>query len=96
MLAEINEHVEGHRNDSATILDLALTSLRFDAGSLATFTTELYHVLITLTRGRAHRLELKAAELEGLEAYRFLLRRYEPVSANFFPRAGSHGVFFFF
>ena len=28
----IYEHVEGHRNDSATILDLALTSLRFDAG----------------------------------------------------------------
>ena len=31
-LADIYEHVEGHRNDSATILDLALTSLRFDAG----------------------------------------------------------------
>ena len=27
-LAEIYEHVEGHGNDSATILDLALTSLR--------------------------------------------------------------------
>ena len=33
-----------------------------------------------LTRGRAERLVLKAAELEGLEAYRLLFRRYEPVS----------------
>ena len=27
-LAEIYEHVEGHRNEFATILDVALTSLR--------------------------------------------------------------------
>ena len=33
-LAEIYEHVEGHRNDSTTILDLTLSSLRFDAGLL--------------------------------------------------------------
>ena len=79
-LAEIDEHVEGHRNDSATILDLALTSLRIDAGLLRNISTELYHVLIMLTRGRAQRLVLKAAEPEGLEAYRLLLRPYEPVS----------------
>ena len=78
-LAEIYEHIEGHRNDSATILDLALTPLRFDAALLRNFSTELYHVLIMLTRGRAQRLVLKAKEPEELEAYRFLLRRYEPV-----------------
>ena len=79
-LAEIYEHVDGHRNDSATILDLELTSLRFHAGLLRKFSTELYHVLIMLTRGRAQRLVLKATESEGLEAYRLLFRRYEPVS----------------
>ena len=47
---EICEHVEGHGNDSATILDLALTSLRFDAGLLRNISTELYHVLIMLTK----------------------------------------------
>ena len=54
-LAEIDEHVEGHRDDSATILDLALTSLRFEAGLLRNISTELHHVLIMLTRGRTQR-----------------------------------------
>ena len=79
-LAEIYEHFEGHRNDSATILDITLTSSRFDTGLLCLVSTELYHVLIMLTRGREQRLVLKVAEPEGLEAYRFLVRRYEPVS----------------
>ena len=79
-LAEIYEHVEGHRNDSATIVDLALTSLRFGAGLLRNISTELCHVLIMLTRGRAPRWVLKAAEPEGLEANRSLLQRYEPIS----------------
>ena len=79
-LTEIYDHVKGHRNDSATILDLALTSLSFDAGLLRNFSTDAYHVLVMLTRGRAQRLVLKAAEQEGLEAYRLLVRRYEPVS----------------
>ena len=39
-LAEIYEHVEGHRNDSATIPDLALTSLTFDAGLLRNISTD--------------------------------------------------------
>ena len=52
-LAEIYGHVEGHRDDSATILDLTLSSLRFDAGWPRNISTELYHVLIKLTRGRA-------------------------------------------
>ena len=69
-LAEIYEHVEGHRDDSATILDLALTSLRFDSGLLRNMSTELSHLLIMLTRGRAQRLVLKAPEPEGLQAYR--------------------------
>ena len=51
-LSEIYEHVVGHRNDSASILDLALTSLRFDAGFLRNLSTVLHHVLIMLTRGR--------------------------------------------
>ena len=38
-LSEIYEHVKGHRTDSATILDLALTSLRFDAGLLRNIST---------------------------------------------------------
>ena len=42
--------------------------------------TELYHVLIMLIREPARRLLLKTAEPEGLEAYRLLLRRYEPAS----------------
>ena len=79
-LADICEHVEGHCNDSATILDPALTSLRFDAGLARNFSTELYVVLIMLTRGRAQLLVLEEAEPEGLEAYRLLLRRYQPVS----------------
>ena len=78
-LAEIYEHLEGHRNDSATIIDLALTTLRFDAGLIRNIATKLCDVLILLTRGRAQRLVLKAAEPEGLEAYR-LLRRYEQTS----------------
>ena len=79
-LAEIYEQVEGHRNDSAIILDLTLSSSRFDAGLLRNVSTELCHVLIMLTEGRSQELVLKAAEPEGLEAYRFLLRRYEPIS----------------
>ena len=38
---------------------------RFDSGLVRNISTELYHVLIMLTRGRAQRLVLKAAEPEG-------------------------------
>ena len=55
-LAEIYEYIKRHRNDSATLLDLALTSLRFDAGLLRNISTELYHVLIMVTRGGALRV----------------------------------------
>ena len=79
-LAEIYSLIESLRNDSAAIQELTLTSLRFDAGLIRNISTELYHVLIMLTRGRAQRLVLKAKEPEGLEAIRLLLRRYEPVS----------------
>ena len=51
-----------------------------DAGLARNNPTELHHVLIMWTRGRAQRLGLKAAEPEELETYRLLLRRYEPVS----------------
>ena len=37
-------------------------------------------MLIMLTIGRAQPLVLNATELEGLGAYRLLLRRFEPVS----------------
>ena len=63
--AEIYDHIESHRNDSGTIQDLTLTSLRFDAGLICNISTELYHVLIMSTRRRAQRLVLKAKELEG-------------------------------
>ena len=72
-LAAIYEHVE----DTATIQQPSWTWRWFDSGLLRNTSTELYHVLVILTRGRAQRLVLKAAEPEGLEAY---LRRYEPVS----------------
>ena len=74
-LPETYKHVDGHRNDSATILDLALTSLRFDAGLLRNTSTELYQVLIMLTRGRAQRLVLKAADPEESGSVSTSLRR---------------------
>ena len=37
---------------------------KFDSGLVRNISTELYHVLIMLTRGRAQRLVLKAAEPE--------------------------------
>ena len=40
----------------------------------------LNHVLIKMTRRRGQRLVLKAAEPEGLEAYRLLLQRCAPIS----------------
>ena len=72
--------MEGHRNELATISDLALTALRFETRLVRNIAIELCHVLIMLTRGRAHRLVLKVSEPEGLEAYRLLLRRYGPIS----------------
>ena len=68
VLAEIKEHVEEHRNDSATILDLTLSSLKFDARLIRNISTDLYHVLNMLTRRRAQRLVLKAVVPEELEA----------------------------
>ena len=77
-LADIYEHDEGHRDDSATIIDLALTTQRFDLGSVRNISTVLYHVLIM--RGRAQRFVLKSAEPEVLRACRLLSQRYEPIS----------------
>ena len=54
--------------------------MRFNTGLVRHISTELYHVLIMLTRGRAQRLVLQAAKPGGLEAYRLLLRRCEPIS----------------
>ena len=78
-LAEVYEPVEAHWNESATINDLALTSLRLDNCLVRNIATELYHVLIMLTRG-AQRVVLKAPESEALEAYRLVFQRYEPIS----------------
>ena len=70
--------------DTVTIQQPSLTwrsrHLRFDAGLIRNSSTELYHVLIMSTRGRAQRLVLKAAEPEERDAYRLHLRRYEPIS----------------
>ena len=41
-LGEIYNHVEGHRNDSATILDLSLTSSTFDA-----IASQLFHKAVS-------------------------------------------------
>ena len=59
------------RIDSAAIQDLTLTSLRFDARLIRNISTQLYYVLIMLTRGRAQRLVLIAKELEGWERIDF-------------------------
>ena len=40
-LPEIYEHVEGHQNESAIIIDLALTTLRFDTELVRNMSTEL-------------------------------------------------------
>ena len=55
--------------------------LRHETGFVRKLLSELYPIPIMLTRGRAQRLLLKATELEGLEAHRFLFRRYEAISA---------------
>ena len=43
-LAGVCGHVEGHRGGSAPTLNLALTSLRFDAGLLRNISTALSRV----------------------------------------------------
>ena len=79
-LADIYEHLESHSNDPATINDLDLTVMKHDPGHVRNIATEQHHGLIMLTRGRAQRLVLKAAEPEVLQACRPLFPRYEPVS----------------
>ena len=49
-----------------------------DGSPIRSVNIELYHVLVMLTRGKAQLLVLKAGEQEGLEAFRLLLKRYEP------------------
>ena len=78
-LAEIYEHVEGHRSESATINDLTISVPRSDTGLVRNIATELFHALIMLTKGRAQRLVLKASESEGMEPYRLFLQKYEPI-----------------
>ena len=87
-LAEVCEHVEVHQNESPTVNHKALSLLTVHVRNIA---TELYHVLIMLTRGRAQRLVLKASKLEVLAAIRFLFQRYEPISTvTAFFEAGGH------
>ena len=64
--------------ETGTNWQLALTDLKLHL--FRNVASELCHVLLMLTRGRAQRLVLKASEPEGLEACRFLLRRSEPIS----------------
>ena len=79
-LADIFQYLESHRNDPATMSDLELALLKCGAGFGRNVVIAPYHVLIMLTRGRTRPLVLKAAELEGLESYRFLIWRYQPLS----------------
>ena len=48
--AEVYEHVEGHQKEPATSNDLALEALGCETGLVHNISTELYHVLIMLTR----------------------------------------------
>ena len=50
-LAEIYDLIQSLCIDSAAIQDLTLTSLRFDARLIRNISTQLYYVLIMLTRG---------------------------------------------
>ena len=72
------EHVESKRNEPAGFSDLDLSLVSGREEKLRAMASELYNVLVMLTRGRAQKLVLKAGEPEGFEAYRLLLRRYEP------------------
>ena len=72
------EHVESNRNEPAGISDLPLSLVSGMEEKLRAMASELYHVLVMLTRGRAQKLVLKAGEPQGIAAYRLLLRRYEP------------------
>ena len=77
-LGVVYEHIESKRNESAGISDLRLSLVSGREEKLRAMASEFYHVLVMLTRGRAQKLVLKAGEPEGFEAYRLLLRRYEP------------------
>ena len=77
-LGVVYEHVESKRNEPAGISDLPLSLVSGREEKLRAMASELYHVLVMLTRGRAQKLVLKAGEPEGFEAYRLLLRLYEP------------------
>ena len=50
VLTEVYERLEGHRSEPATINDLALTAPRFETGLIRNIVTELYCVLIMVTR----------------------------------------------
>ena len=71
------EHIESKRNEPSGISDLPLSLVSGREEKLRAMASELYHVLVMLTRGRAQKLVLKAGDPEGFEAYRLLLRRYE-------------------
>ena len=77
-LGVVYEHVESKRDQPAGISDLDLSLVSGREDKLRAMAPELYHVLVMLTRGRAQKLVSKAGEPEGFEAYRLLLRRYEP------------------
>ena len=75
-LGIVYDHIESNRNEPAGISDLPLSLVSGIEEKLRAMASELY--LVMLTRGRSQKLVLKAGEPEGFEAYRLLLRRYEP------------------
>ena len=75
-MAEIYEHLESHRNEPATTDDLELVLLKMTRELSATSQLKCITLSIMLTRGRAKRLVLKAAEPEVLGAHRLLTRRF--------------------
>ena len=73
-LGIVYDHIESNRNEPAGISDLPLSLVSGIEEKLRAMASELYHVLVMLTRGRSQKLVLKAGEPEGFEAYRLLLR----------------------
>ena len=68
------ELVDEHRDDSAMVSEMDSISPTM-LPELTQQAAQLYHVLIMFVRGKAVKLVRKAADGEGFEAWRLLLRR---------------------
>ena len=64
-LAEIYEQKVAYKKEPATMDDLVQTSQRSEPALIRCLLTEVYHIVIMLTRRGAQRFVLKAVELGG-------------------------------